>query len=339
MLKETETTFADILLQDFDIKDFMQLHGFPIKYIGGATVYLSTCPFCQKQEHLGINPNRRGFGCYRCHAAGDYLKLIGKVLDKNYFEVLEILKSGLSEQHVDVNRIGKILDDFKPYEKKLSIIKPIALPKEYVPLGDSRVPYLDYGRKFPVPQDQVRYYKMGMCYSGFYRDRLIICDVNEKQEPIYWIARDVTGKVPKKRKVLNPIADANSVGSSDLLFNISLAKNYKSAIITEGLFDALYIGNNGVASYGEGLKQSHIYWLLKAGFDEVILLYDADVPMERLEKSASLLSLYFRTRICKLPSGDPDEWERSKLAEFIDSSKNYIPSRLHELCPNIKSYK
>lgn len=323
----------DVLLEKFDMKVFLDSVGITLHRIGGRTQYfMDYCPYCGKSKHMGINFDRKTFGCFKCHTGGGYIKLLQKILNKSYVEVLEFLKTGVDGIRYNKVHIEATLNEMKEYECVESKIKSIEFPEGYVSLSNHRINYLDKGRTFPIPQDQVIYYKIGVCPTGKYANRIIVCDVNDKQEVVYWIARDISGKVHKSAKVWNPNAEVTKVGSSDILFNFYLAKNYSTGIITEGLFDALHVGNNGLATYGKGLKKNHIYWLLKAGFEELVLLYDADVPYEELDHSGCLLSQHFRNvKICKLPYGDPDEWPKDKLTEMINSSPKFVPSKLEIL--------
>ena len=308
--------------------EFLSAKGFDPKYIGGRTQYfLNTCPFCDKIWHCGVNLDTKTFGCFKCHSGGNFVKLLQAILKKNFIEVLEYLKTGAGEV-IDIRYIDKLIKEIAPYQGIEEQIKPIALPEGYTSLYNKRIPYLDSGRKFPIPQDQVNYYKMGVCSEGHYKNRLVVCDVNEKQEPIYWVARDISGKVSKKDKLWNPNSEELSVGSSDILFNYYLARNYPTVVITEGVFDSIYVGNNAVATYGTGLKKNHMYWLLQGGFKEAVLLYDSDVKDAELEKSGVLLSQFFNTRICKLPSNDPDDWPKDKLNSLIQSCERFEPTKL-----------
>jgi len=295
----------------------MRSYGYDIEHIGGKTEYLSTCPFCLKEKHFGINPSRGSAACFRCHKGTRFINLIMKVSGKTYIETLEFLKSGVDDKRIDLKYIGDVLKEFKSIEDIESKIRPIALPPGYTSLHNKET---DYTKKRKLTQEQINYYKIGMCYEGKYKDRLIVCDVNDRQEVIYWVARDTTGLVPKRWKCVNPNTEDVGVGSGDLLFNWYLTRNYPCAIITEGVFDALWIGNNGMATYGTGIKRNHMYWMLRAGFQEVILLYDADVKDDELEKSATQLAQFFPTYICKLPKGDPDEYSKEGL-QFLLSTE------------------
>jgi hypothetical protein len=61
----------------------------------------------------------------------------------------------------------------------------------------------------------------------------------------------------------------------------------------------------------------------QAKFEKVILLYDADVSIEALEKQANIIASVFPTYICKLNFGDPDEWPKDKLFQELDKAEKY----------------
>lgn len=321
----------DILVESFDILQFLDSRGFTLRYIGNKTGYLTECPFCGKEDHMGVNPDKHKFACYRCRTAGSVFKLIQKVSGKTFTETVEFLKSGLDDRYHNVNFFDDVLKDLKASESIEAKILPCKLPLEYLPLN-AQIPYT---LKRKISLEQILYYKMGICREGRYKDRLIVCDVNESQIPIYWIARDLTGKADKGEKVLNPASEYTSLGSADILFNFSLANRYESGIVTEGVFDAIWVGNNGLASYGKGLKQSHTYWIIRGGFKKIVLMYDADVKTEELEQNAIKLAAYCDVHICKLPFGDPDDFDRPKLAKLVEDSPKFIPSKLNVLAGDL----
>jgi DNA primase len=317
--------YVDKYLENFNIVEFLNNNGYKTKFMGGATQYITTCPFCGKERHLGVNPEKKTFGCYKCRIGGSFFKLIQQVYGKGFNETLEFIKSGLDDRKFDISFLNNMIDEGRHIDSLILNLKPISLPEGYIPLNDNRISYLD---KRGVTQDQIRYYRMGICTTGLYKNRLIICDVNEKQEIIYWIARDMTGRVAKQDKVWNPNSEKVGVGSSDLIFNFFLAKNYSVGIITEGVFDALWVGNNGMATYGKGLKQNHLYWIFRAGFEKIVLLYDADVIYNELSECARRLSIYTNVAICQLEKGDPDEYPKDILTSLINNAPLFTNSNL-----------
>ena len=73
---------AELLLETIEIKEFMEAHGYQMHRIGGRTGYITTCPFCGKPDHCGINPATKFFGCYKCHESGNFVKLLQKILNR-----------------------------------------------------------------------------------------------------------------------------------------------------------------------------------------------------------------------------------------------------------------
>ena len=313
----------DLVLETFDMKMFLYERGYRTRYIGSKTQnFLNTCPSCGKDYHCGVNFEKKWFGCYKCHVSGDFIKLLMLVLGKSYFETLEFLKNQVDERHIDIRYIGNVIEEGKKQEELQKRVKPIALPEEYISLQGKEI---EYTKGRGITPAQIDYYRMGVCYEGKYKNRLIVCDVNDKREVIYWVARDISGKVHKSYKLLNPPANiTNEIGSADLLFNWYLTKNYPCAIVTEGVFDALWIGNNGVATYGYGIKKNHLPWFIMAEFQEVYLMYDADVKDELLERYALMIAQFIPTKICKLPKGDPDEHSREDLKRMLSMSVPFL---------------
>lgn len=312
----------DSLPPTFDLVSFMEANGFRMEHKGGAATYITTCPMCGKAEHCGVTPEKNLFGCFKCSARGNLIYLVAIVSHKSIYEVSKMFEEELDFKSLDLLQIElPAKEEIKVKEKK-----QILMPEGYQFLGDRRIAYLN---KRGITNEQVHYYKIGVCEWGRYKNRLIVCDVDEKGEVIYWIARDMTGKA--KKKVLNPTLKYHGVGSAEIPFNFHLAKTYSTVILTEGVFDALYVGPNAIATYGACIKRGQRYLLASCHFGRVILLYDADINMEKLREQARMLASVYPVYICKLPEGDPDEYPRDQLYEFLEKSVLYKESELMEI--------
>lgn len=309
----------DYLLDTFDMIEFLQGQGYVPEFVGGKTEYLlDICPFCGKEKHCGLSKTKKLVSCFRCHKSLSFFDTIKYITKLSHNDIILMLKGKIDAKPYNINQS---LADFEKNDQKLIDFStnPISLPEGYEFLGNNRIAYLD---KRGITTEQVYYYHIGICRHGRYKNRLIICDVNDNGEPIYWIARDITGKAYKK--VLNPDEKEHGVGSARIPFNFSLAKRYPTLIITEGVFDALYVGPNAIATYGSTIKKQHVTWMASQGkFEKVILLYDADVPIEELEKQASIIASIFNVFIAKLDVGDPDEYKKEELFKHLDSSVKY----------------
>ena len=295
----------EFLLDGFDMLEFFQGHGYIPEFVGGNTEYmLDVCPFCGKEKHCGVSLSKKMVTCFKCHQSMGFFDIIKHITKKSYDDVVLMLQGKIDAKPYDIQS----LPELKQEEEEVFDFntKIIEMPEWYRFLGTERIPYLE---KRHISIEQVYRYHIGFCKYGRYRDRLIICDVNDAGKPIYWVARDVTGKVPKAWKCLNPDAGLHGIGSAKIPFNFSLAKRYPVLIITEGVFDALYTGPNAIATYGSTIKRQHVAWMAgQAKFEKVILLYDGDVSIEALEKQANIIASVFPTYICKLDgNSDPDE--------------------------------
>lgn len=319
-----------ILLDKFDMKNFLEKRGYSIKHIGGVTEYmLNYCPFCNKEDHCGIQFSKKFFGCYKCGEKGDFIKILLKLLGLTYIQVLEFLKEGMEDEFIDLSYINLTIKAIKPYE--VTEPKPIKLPDYYEPLTHE----VEYTRKRGITLDQIKYYKMGICKIGKFRDRLIVCDIwGEEGFPIYWIARDITGKSSKK--VLNPNFEDYGVGSGKIPWNFHLTSQYKCGILVEGIFGALCCGNNAMASYSKTIKYEHLYWLIRAGFEELIFIPDYDVSEEEVDKNSRLLNQFLPVKTVKLPYGQPDNFSRQELNKFINNTDYYKGSKVDRLRTQFK---
>jgi hypothetical protein len=115
----------------------------------------------------------------------------------------------------------------------------VELPEEFTSLSADKVPAtgtyaLRYLQKRGVTRDDILRWKIGYCFSGEYRNRIIIPSFDEDGDCSYFIARSYTGDSYKYK---NPRA------SKDVVFNELFINWNKDLILVEGVFDALVAGN------------------------------------------------------------------------------------------------
>ena len=91
-----------------------------------------------------------------------------------------------------------------------------------------------YLQKRGVTKADILKWKIGYCFSGEYRNRIIIPSFNIDGEVNYFIARSFSGDSYKYK---NPRA------SKDITFNELYINWNKDLVMVEGVFDALVAGN------------------------------------------------------------------------------------------------
>jgi DNA primase len=115
----------------------------------------------------------------------------------------------------------------------------IQLPKEFVSLCSNKIPAtgtyaLKYLQSRGVTTEEIVRWKIGYCFSGEYRNRIVIPSFDEDGDVNYFVARSYNGDSYKYK---NPPA------SKDVIFNHLYIDWNRDLTIVEGAFDALVAGN------------------------------------------------------------------------------------------------
>jgi len=115
----------------------------------------------------------------------------------------------------------------------------VELPEEFVSLCSENIPAtgiyaLRYLEKRGITKPDILKWKIGYCFSGEYRNRIIIPSFNDDGDCSYFIARSYNGDSYKYK---NPRA------SKDIVFNELYIDWNSDLILVEGVFDALVAGN------------------------------------------------------------------------------------------------
>ncbi len=93
---------------------------------------------------------------------------------------------------------------------------------------------MNYLQKRGLTREDIIRWKVGFCFSGEYRNRIIVPSFNDDGDVSYFIARSYNGDSYKYK---NPRA------SKDITFNELYINWNKDLIMVEGVFDAMVAGN------------------------------------------------------------------------------------------------
>ncbi len=112
---------------------------------------------------------------------------------------------------------------------------------------------------------------------------------------------------------------------SQVLYNLHNAEKHNLVVITEGVTDAARVGASAVALLGKGMSREQIRLLLeRCGHARVAVLLDSDawaagVALTRQLNQAEIDGRRIRggAFAVRLPSGDPGDYTRRQLAEYI----------------------
>ena len=167
-----------------------------------------------------------------------------------------------------------------------------------------------YLHKRKITDAQIEQYEFGFCSSGDYKDRIII-PIKENGELRFWVARAIGNVSYMKEK--SPSNEDYQISKSEVIFNIDVAaREYHTAVISEGIFDAMSWGNIGVSLLGKALYDEQIDILLdyrELLTDGLYVAVDYDARSSATE-IAEKLSDYFKVKIINIPKeyDDPNKY-------------------------------
>lgn len=265
------------------------------------------CPYCGREEKLGINLSTYRTNCFRCgvHPTPDQL-----VMDLENFntlpELVNYLNSGNFEEYT-----------FKEEKIELPEIKPVYLPEGYqnIKYGDSTLANTIRGyiksRGFDI--DFCSKHGIGYCKQGPLFGYLII-PFYYKGELRYYNARSVIGNGPRYN---NPNKDITGVGKEFIIFNHDALYMYNSIYLCEGAINALTMGDRGIATMGKAVSRYQINEFIKSPVNRFIILLDPDAKEYAINLALKLVH-YKKVKVVFLPDDkDCNDLGRKEVFKLV----------------------
>lgn len=244
-----------------------------------GTELLTTCPFCGKAEKLSVNPSKRVYHCWHCDQSGTLSQILGMDIRLSTPQVTK------PEPAVPA--------DVRPPSYYADQIQTL----EALPADNPAIVYLRSRGFDPVELSRVfglRYCRKGRIFQKvpFDASNTLIIPIVENGVQVGWQARLLYD--PKKvddtvlaamgyteRKddgsLKRPPKYLTSPGlkKQEHLFNVDSAKTFDTVVVTEGVFDCIRVGPQGVATLGKLVSDSQKRMLMSL-WKTVILLLDPD---------------------------------------------------------------
>ena len=191
------------------------------------------CPACNHYKYkLAVNLDKNAFHCWVCDYRGRSIRR----LIRRFGSYIQLQKWDGITDRTDLERFADLFMEPVGREDKTKM----ELPEEFVSLCSSNIPAtgiyaLKYLQKRAITKADILKWKIGYCFSGEYRNRIIIPSFDEDGDVSYFIARSYTGDSYKYK---NPRA------SKDIVFNELFINWNDDLVLVEGVFDALVAGNS-----------------------------------------------------------------------------------------------
>ena len=193
---------------------------------------LFSCPSCgHHKRKFSINLDKDVFKCWICDYRG---RNVRRVI-RRFGSYIQLQKWDAISGRADLERFADLFNEDKLERGS----QKICLPGEFVSLTSDKVPATGrYAMKYlesrGITQTDILKWKIGFCFEGEFRNRIIIPSFDEDGDCSYFIARSYTGDSYKYK---NPRA------SKDVVFNDLFIDWNKDLTLVEGVFDAMVAGN------------------------------------------------------------------------------------------------
>jgi phage/plasmid primase-like uncharacterized protein len=283
------------------------------------------CPVCKKAFHATIRLKTGQWICFHCGHAGNFPKLVALLEGSTVKQAIRRISAG----EISAGTQGQIEQISGFWDEEAEETEPemvvASLPAEYAPVTFH--PYL-CGRQ--VSTDETLRHHIGTCETGTYRGRIIV-PIIEYGEVVGFVARDYTGSPTQGKKILNP-----PISISRMVWNLDTCFDYNRVIICEGVFSALRVGYDAIATFGKSINSEQMRKIRQAGVTEAVLMWDSDVRLgeqwmafkrqngkKQIAENPAfrkmrMLADQFSLRIVSLVVGDPGDYPREVLRDMIE---------------------
>jgi DNA primase len=197
-----------------------------------GTELLFKCPACGHYKHkLSVNLDKNAFKCWICDYRGRNIRR----LVRRFGTFPQLQKWDQITNRVDLERFADLFMEGVVEESE----ERVDFPTQFVSLASKNLPATAkfayrYLQDRGVTDEDILRWKIGYCFEGEYRNRIIIPSFNDDGDVSYFIARSYNGDSYKYK---NPRASKNVV------FNELFVNWNQDLVLVEGVFDAIVAGN------------------------------------------------------------------------------------------------
>jgi len=283
--------------------------------------YLFRCPKCNHHKRkLSANLSKNAFKCWICDYKGkDLAKLIqDPSLRSKWFSLTNT---------VDITRF----EDLFTENEDVALHESLELPEYFISLTSPKPSrqalrakkyLLDRG----LTESDIIFYKIGFCFHGDYKNRVIIPSFNDSGCLNYFIARSFDNSYLKYK---------NPKCSKDLVFNELLIDWSEPVVLVEGFFDSVKY-ENSIPILGSTLAvNSTLFNKIVNNCEVIYICLDKDAAEKELKIIKKMLD--FGVKICKISIDDYDDLgevpnhllEEYKKRASIITAEDYLLQKIN----------
>lgn len=220
-----------------------------------------TCPFCDdKTFNGGFNNAGDYYHCWKC-GGHNFKQALARTVNIPFNEV-----DTLIEQYAGRNSVLNTLNKKQAKATKLTLPTDTFTPAERKYLKE---------RNFSPKLLHEKYKIVGGGITGSWKYRIIIPLVLNGKI-VSWTARTILSKQQQQKlkipRYKNLSIKQSVVDPKSVLYNLDHCED-KIAVLTEGAFDVIRMGDGFFCSFGTELTQSQIS-MIKQRFEKVFIMFD-----------------------------------------------------------------
>lgn len=273
------------------------------------------CPFCKKlghgedtKFHVYVNTQKKVFLCHRCGSKGSITRLIGKSSD---------------EQQITSDWYQKFVDPPDAHEEEVVGVQPI--PVKF-PTGAVDINPGSLAERYLLSRGISQYaiYRYGI--KDWPKRQRVIVPTYRNGVAEFYVARTYINETPK---YLNPFYKTEG-GSMrrNCVFGYDQSQHSSQIVICEGVFSALAVGINAIATFGKLVTRNQIDLICSMGADEYVVAFDADANQEAWSVAKILQDkVTASVRVVnwqgQSEDADPDSVGRDVMENLLDKADTY----------------
>lgn len=279
---------------------------------------ISDCPFCGKHSHFYINRHSQLWDCKSCGADGNIYKLLihlGKLF------LIGDFKS------IDRSKIKMLYDDEED-DEDLDIVSKV----RRLPIGFKRQKENDYllGRK--LVKRNFSNHVIGITTLKPSLKDYVIFAVDEKDGCKGYVARYMKPIPKEKAKLIPRYRNDKGANFSKLLYGFDKVNEMtKTVILVEGIIDKLTLDNFlrldkcddmvCLATFGKKISSTQVLKILRAGIENVILVFDYDA-IKQMKKFSLELDKFFNVRVGYTFNKDINDSSDKEIVQIFENLKS-----------------
>ncbi|AIW03293.1 DNA primase [Bacillus phage Mater] len=281
------------------------------------------CPFCHETDYkFYVNHENGLYICFKCDARGNPAQFVMKNWNTSYSEAIDHLMAydydprrawkfdtSLSKYGEELTEEEQLLlfisRQGRPIEEDNAVTyKCPAPPTNCKTLAENfnnpeAFPFFAYLHGRGVTLEQIKQHNISYVVHGTVRkvdggemtlnNHLIFFTFDDKRKPLYWNTRSIDPK--PFIKSFNAPSREDEYSKDNTIFNLNNANNTDKIVITEGVFDAMTVGDSGVATFGKMITAHQVEELLQKTRHNQLPIYlylDKDAWKQMIKSAAKI---------------------------------------------------